>query len=236
MHLPPGQTRCVMRILARIGHDDPCGYRHHRFVQHAPAGVGDQVHAKGFQYRNIAIGPRLLLDGAAQGEHGLGAGVALAALQQAGQRVTLGRREMRIAQRHQIHCGLGRTAQLAPGMLQVLQADVEALQRRFAAQRCGGVRRLGRGANNMEHGRGAAGGKGGPKGLQVVTAERCVLQSAEHRYLGAAEQTDVVAQQGVVGIVRARRGGYFDAQRGIALVTQVATRFGCAAGQGNADV
>ena len=143
---------------------------------------------------------------------------------------------MRIAQGHQIHRGLGRATKFAPALLQVLQANLEGLQRRFAAQRCGGVGRLWRSANNMEHRRGAAGGKGGPKGLQVVIAERCVLQSAEHGYLGTAEQTDLVAQQGVVGIVRTRRGGYFDAQRGIALVQQVATRFGCAAGQGNADV
>ena len=143
---------------------------------------------------------------------------------------------MRVAQRDQIALALWRAVELTPAVRQFLQADGGIAVRLLAAQ--GGVQR-GRfrgDADDMEHGRGAAGGKGCAECFEVVQRGVRVFQSADRRNTGAAQEPQVVAQQRVVGVVRIAWRGYAQNQIGVAVAGQVASGFGGAADQGYADV
>ena len=63
-----------------------------------------------------------------------------------------------------------------------------------------------------------------------------VFQSADSRNTGAAQEPQVVPQQRVVGVVHIAWRGYAQNQIGVAVAGQVASGFGGAADQGDADV
>lgn len=43
VNLSPAQPRSVMCVLGRIRHDIPAPRRHDRFLEHAPASIGDDL-------------------------------------------------------------------------------------------------------------------------------------------------------------------------------------------------
>nr|GEY87209.1 hypothetical protein [Tanacetum cinerariifolium] len=225
-----------MRVFTGVGHQRARRGRNDWLTQHAPAGVGDELHAEALQRGDVAGLLSAVQRGTAAGHDDRHRVVLTLNAAQVRQRRAFAQGKMRVAEGDDIDVGRLRAVQFAPAVQQVRRTDAQGFVRRMPAegQLCGG--RFGRHAGHVKHWRSRGGGEGRAEGLEVIQRRSLVLQTADHRNRGAAQQPYVIAEQRVEAVVQAVQFRDVDAQRRQPLLRQVAPDFRRAAGEGDADV
>lgn len=225
----PEQAARIVRILGRRGGNGSCPGRHDGFAQHAPAGVLHDLAAEVAHRLQVAVAFRLGVHVAAGRHHQRDVVGLAAAPAQPGQAGEFTRREMRVAERDQVHAGIARTVELAPGCAQ--RPQIEQLLVAHAAFVKLAEPGFGRDARDVAHGGRAGRGECGAEGAQVVVIGLQRRDALDEGNAPARGQPRGIARHGIE--ILGGRGGRGDAQpqHGLARRVQVTAGLGRATGQ-----